>query len=332
MLQAATDEVERLKSIQFLDQCLGDTTTNSITKLGNDIADTVITPKLRDRFQEEIVKLAAEKVRVEIVRSGGKYGSPQYQVRLFANPNAPVGNVLSEGEQTCVALAAFLTELATATHCSTLVFDDPVSSLDHRWRKQVAKRLVEEAQQRQIVVFTHDLIFVNDLHDLAYANKRPLQLVTVSRGPSGAGVVEQGLPWKAQRIEERIDNLEKEARSAKAFYESDQEEEYRKAAVAVYNKLRTSWERALEEVAFFHIVRRHRDYIDTKHLKKASVLTEADCDAFQAGFKTCCDITDAHDPSVARNAEAPPPGDLVKDIQALKDWVSALRDRQKKIV
>lgn len=331
LVQTVTEEVQRLKNIQFLQECLADTTTNSITKLGNDIADTVITPKLRDRFQEEIVKLAAEKVRVEIVRSGGKYGSPQYQIRLFAKPDAPVRDILSEGEQTCVALAAFLTELATATHSSALVFDDPVSSLDHRWRKQVAKRLVEESQQRQIVVFTHDLIFVNDLHDLAYEKKRPVQLVTVSRGQSGAGVVSQGLPWKAQRVEERIDKLEKDARAAKALYTNSQEDEYRKAAVEVYSGLRASWERALEDVAFSRIVQRHRDYIDTKYLKKASVLTEADCDAFQIGFKKCSDVIDAHDPSAARNAEAPPPDELVQDIRALKDWVSALRDRQKKI-
>ena len=90
MLPVVTDEIQRLKTIRFLTECAGDTATNTITKMGNDIADTVITPRLRDRFQEEIVRLAASKVRVEIVRSGGKYGSPQYQVRLFANPKAKV--------------------------------------------------------------------------------------------------------------------------------------------------------------------------------------------------------------------------------------------------
>src|SRR3546814_8224304 len=79
MLPVVTDEIHRLKTTQFLTECAGDTATNTITKMGNDIADTVITPRLRDRFQEEIVRLAASKVRVEIVRSGGKYGSPQYQ-------------------------------------------------------------------------------------------------------------------------------------------------------------------------------------------------------------------------------------------------------------
>ncbi|HIE2371036.1 MULTISPECIES: AAA family ATPase [Pseudomonadota] len=120
MLPVVTDEIQRLKTIRFLTECAGDTATNTITKMGNDIADTVITPRLRDRFQEEIVRLAASKVRVEIVRSGGKYGSPQYQVRLFAKPDAKVHEILSEGEKTCVALAAFMTELATALLWSSM--------------------------------------------------------------------------------------------------------------------------------------------------------------------------------------------------------------------
>jgi energy-coupling factor transporter ATP-binding protein EcfA2 len=331
MLDVITEEILRLKSLNFLEQCLGDTTTNTITKLGNDIADTVITPKLRDRFQEEIVKLAAEKVRVEIVRSGGKYGSPQYQVRLFAKPDAKVQDILSEGEKTCVALAGFLTELATAVHRSALVFDDPVSSLDHRWRKKVAQRLVEESKYRQVVVFTHDLIFVNDMDDLSDQEKIPMQLITVSRGPSGAGVVSQGLPWKGKGVEDRIDKLEKAARAAKTLYDDNKEDEYNKEAANIYSNLRASWERALEEIVFFRVVQRHRDYIDTKHLKKVTVLNEADCDLFHAGFKKCCDVVDAHDPSSGRNAAAPPPVDIEKDIKKLKDWVITLRERQKQI-
>ena len=70
MLSTVEDEINRLKNIHFIGECLTDTATNTITKLGNDIADSVITPRLRDKFQEEIVKLAADKVRVEMVRSG----------------------------------------------------------------------------------------------------------------------------------------------------------------------------------------------------------------------------------------------------------------------
>lgn len=331
IMDVVAAEIARLKAIVFVDECLSDTTTNTITTLGNAIADQAITPRLRDRFQEEIVKLASNKVRVEIVRAGGRYGAPEYQVRLFAKPDAKVHDVLSEGEKTCVALAAFLTELATALHSSALVFDDPITSLDHRWRNRVARRLVEEARTRQIIIFTHDLIFVNDLQDRAKKDGQAVQLTTLSRGPAGAGLVESGLPWQGKRVEDRIDKLEKAARVAKLLHDQDREGEYRTNVVDIYSKLRASWERALEEVAFSRVVLRHRDYIDTSGLKKVSALTQADGDAFAAGFGKCSDVTSAHDPSSGRNAEVPLPDELLADIQALKTWVESLRDRQKQI-
>ena len=242
-----------------------------------------------------------------------------------------MGEILSEGEQTCVALAAFLAELATATHSSSLVFDDPVSSLDHRWRKQVAKRLVAESARRQVVVFTHDIVFVNDLHDLAVENKLPFSASTVSRSPAGSGIVTEGLPWIAGKVEDRIDKLEKDARNARDFYDNDDEENYRSEVGSIYDNLRASWERALETVALFRVVQRHRDYIDAKHLKKISVLTADDCDAFAIGHKHCCDMVDAHDASAGRNAAPPPPHDLLDDIQRLRTWVDNLRERQRDV-
>lgn len=331
MLSTVEDEINRLKNIHFLGECLTDTATNTITKLGNNIADSVITPRLRDKFQEEIVKLAADKVRVEMVRSGGKFGSPQYQIRLFAKPDAKVGVILSEGEQTCVALAAFLTELETAMHRSAIVFDDPVSSLDHRWRKRVAKRLVEETKNRQVIVLTHDLVFVNDLNDMSYREGRPVKFITIGRGALGNGMVSDGLPWQGKSVEDRIDKLEKVCREAQTSYENNQDDEYRQQAASIYNNLRASWERALEDIAFSRVVQRHRDYINTKDLKKVAVLSEADCDSFHAGFKKCCDIVDAHDPSSVRNGDVPIPDEILQDIQALKEWVDGLRQRQKQI-
>src|SRR6516164_4525910 len=161
-------ELNRLRAIHFLDNSIADTTTtNTITTLGNKIADQVLTPRLRDRFAAEIIGLVGDNLRVEMVRVGGQYGSPQYQIRLLARPDAKVAEVLSEGEQTCVAIAAFLAELATAPHNSALVFDDPITSLDHKWRHKVAARLATESAVRQVIVFTHDLIFLNDIEDAA---------------------------------------------------------------------------------------------------------------------------------------------------------------------
>jgi energy-coupling factor transporter ATP-binding protein EcfA2 len=331
LLVTAKKEIARLGELRIVAACIADLTTNAITKLGNEIADNVITPKMRDQFQSEIVRLAAEKVRVEIVRSGGQYGSPNYQVRLFANPKAKVHMVLSEGEQTCVALAAFLTELATAPHKSALVFDDPVTSLDHRWRNKVAQRLVEECENRQIIVFTHDMVFVNDLHDKAIRCGARVKFLSLSRGSAGTGIVTDGLPWQHASLKDRIDKLEKDARAARALYDANDEEAYREAAVRIYSRLRASWERGLEDVVFAGVILRHRDYLDTKNLKKITAVEAADVDVYRNNFKKCSDLVEAHDPSRGRDGAVPPPDEIMADIKALSDWASSIRDKQKAV-
>lgn len=329
VLPEVQKEVDRLATLAFLERCCKATGTTAISTIGNVIADDVVTPQLRNRFQSEIVGLAANKVNVEIVRSGGRYGSPQYKVQLFAKADAKVASVLSEGEQTCVALAAFLTELATANHKSALVFDDPVTSLDHRWRLKVAERLVVESANRQIIVFTHDLTFANDLEEIARKVKAPQCCITVRRGKDGAGEVDDQLPWKGAPAHIRLLKLRNDAADARVLFENSQDDEYASKAHSLYSELRSTWERALQDVAFGGVIVRYRDYINTSKLLHASVLTDPDCRIFQAAFKRCCDFTDAHDHSYAKNAPPPAPSEIDKDLQELDDWVQSLKLRQK---
>src|SRR3546814_1389977 len=71
--------------------------------------------------------------------------------------------ILSEGEQRALALAGFLTEVALTEGSGPIIVDDPVSSLDRDRSAKVADRIAEEAQKRQVVVFTHDMVFFNEL-------------------------------------------------------------------------------------------------------------------------------------------------------------------------
>jgi hypothetical protein len=290
MLQAQMptirDEIARMQSFRFLENCIADTTTNAITTLGNRIADDVLTPRLRDRFSSEIIELVGSNVRVEMVRAGGQYGSPQYEVRLLAKPDAKVADVLSEGEQTCVATAAFLAELATASHNSALVFDDPITSLDHKWRHKVAERLVTESTVRQVIVFTHDMIFLNDLEEAAKQQDIPCETRHIRRSSSTIGLVNADLPWDGMAVLARVDALEKKARALIEVREQRDEETYKREARHFYDDLRAAWERALEEVAFAHVVMRHRDYIKVQDLVRVSALTEEDCKSWGDNFST----------------------------------------------
>jgi ABC-type multidrug transport system ATPase subunit/ribosomal 50S subunit-associated protein YjgA (DUF615 family) len=328
-LDMARDELKRDQEHAILQRCIDQTDTRALTQLSNDIANKVVTPAIRDQFLTETKALGLNRINVEIVHAGGKVGVPQYQVRFVRNEKAAVGEVLSEGEQTCVSLAAFMTELATAGHKSALVFDDPVSSLDHRWRNAVAKRLVDEASVRQIIVFTHDYVFLNDLDD--YARKAGITVTfnTLARTRDGTGVVSKGLPWEFKSVADRVDKLEQAARKARDLYQANDEEKYAKEARDIYDGLRATWERALEDHAYAQVIVRHRDYINTKRLRETTVLTESDVDAFEAGFEKCCDFVAAHDSSRVRNAALPTPDELLADIAAAMNWVKSIKDRQK---
>lgn len=125
--------------------------------------------------------------------------------------------------------------------------------------------------------------------------------------------------------------LEKEARAAKLLYDAHDDTGYEAAVAKIYSRLRSTWERGLEDVALGGVVTRHRDYINTKDLVKVTVLQTQDVLDFQAAFKKCCDQTDAHDPSRGRNAAPPPPDELLADIAKVRPWVDAIRQRQKAV-
>lgn len=78
-------------------------------------------------------------------------------------------HIFSEGEQRALSLADFLTEVNLNPTSAAVVLDDPVTSLDHQRKRAIAKRLAEEASVRQVIVFTHDLVFLTLLSDKAEA-------------------------------------------------------------------------------------------------------------------------------------------------------------------
>ncbi|MDC0857430.1 AAA family ATPase [Rickettsiales bacterium] len=328
-LTSAIDlEIDRLIKMDKLKKCVSAANTRTITQLGNTIANDIITPKLRDAFLKEIIDFIGNRFRVEFEHVGGKYGSPQYKINLIANPKLDVSLILSEGEQTCVAIAAFLAELSTSSHSSPLVFDDPITSLDHKWRDKVAKRLVLEAKNRQVIIFTHDLVFFNDIKEYCEEESVDFSAKQVQRYGEVSGRVDISHPWDGMKVKERIDALEKMARELQKERNNYSEEDYKMRARDFYSKLRASWERGLEQVGLCNVVIRHRDYINSKNLEKISILNLDDCKSWNKNFKKCCNFTNAHDGGSARNQSLPEPQELSQDVSELLSWVNDIRERQ----
>ena len=132
--------------------------------------------------------------------SGGAEGVFYHKLILTRNPGVELPRIVSEGEQRCISIAAFFAELSTAEDPSAIVFDDPVSSLDFEWRNSVARRLVEESQRRQVIVFTHDVVFLLSLKQYAEESNTQFLDQHVRRQSMGAGVCAEELPWVAMQV------------------------------------------------------------------------------------------------------------------------------------
>ena len=182
------------------------TRTNSITRMSTFLTRKAVTEELQGSFRRELSSLGFRHVEVELEEVGGAEGVLYHRLVLARAPGVELPKVVSEGEQRCLAIASFFAELSTADDRSAIVFDDPVSSLDYKWRDGVARRLVEEAKTRQVIVFTHDVVFLLRLKELADEEEVEQLDRYVRNLPGGAGVCAEELPWVALKVSSRVAN------------------------------------------------------------------------------------------------------------------------------
>lgn len=236
--------------------------------------------------------------------------------------------MVSEGEQRCLSIAAFFAELSTADDPSGIVFDDPVSSLDYRWREGMAMRLVQEAKGRQVIVFTHDIVFLLLLKQFAEELRVEQLDQHVRNLANGAGVCADELPWVALPVKKKIGYLKNEWQAADKLFRKGHQGAYEKEAKFLYGLLREAWERALEEILLGGIVERFRPGVQTQHIGTIADITEEDCRTLDAAMTKCSKWLPGHDQAAAARSPVPEPGDLKADIEALERWVAAIHKRR----
>lgn len=326
---AVLGEIEKKKKLAAYQLCLNDTRTQAITQKSTALTKTVVTQKLKTTFQQELNRLGFKHVEVELKDIGGEHGILYHKLMLTRAPGVELPRVVSEGEQRCLSIAAFFAELSTADDPSGIVFDDPVSSLDYKFRDDVARRLVEEGKTRQVIVFTHDIAFLWLLKQ--YSKQQGVDQLDqhVRQLSHGAGVCAEELPWVALAVSKKIGHLKNERQAAEKLFREGHQSAYEKETKYIYGLLRESWERALEEVLLSGVVERFRPSIQTQHVGKIADITEADCKALDAAMTKCSKWLAGHDQAAAARAEVPDPVALKADIEALERWVEDIRKRRK---
>ena len=129
-----------------------------ITETEKSLSDKYFNQRYIEAFNQECDRLNGS-FGIKINHTGSA-GKSYRQLKLKDNkPNA----ILSEGEQKIIALADFIAEMQLSEVNKGIILDDPVTSLDEKRKSEIAKRLVEESNSKQVIIFTHDLVFVSSL-------------------------------------------------------------------------------------------------------------------------------------------------------------------------
>ena len=304
-------------------------TTRQISALVSSVSQVEVVEKMKAAFVDELTRLHAKGQQVTIstrVKSG-----QEYQRITLEGAEEPARNVLSEGEQKIVALAGFFALLDVLPGNSTVILDDPMTSLDHLWRRAAAARIVEVAESRPVVIFTHEPIFCIEISELAGKLDLPIEYRTIYKMGASAGIVSDGLDWAACNLKQRISLLKNESSKMKTRFKAGEfatdaalENELRQ----LYSKLRSTWERAVEAALLDGIVERAKLPVQTQKLKKLVDISDSDVRIVEENMGKCSRLTEAHDdPLVA--PDAPPSIDeFEQDVRVLADWVSSIRKRR----
>jgi len=324
---AALETVDRFILSAKLADCLTATSTTAISRKSTELTSTMATEEVAAALSEELLALGVNSISVEMQPSSTK-AKTTFKLVLKSQSGAVPQDILSEGEQRAIAIASFFAEVKLGKGKGGIVFDDPVSSLDHARRERVARRIAAEAQERQVVVFTHDIFFLNVLMFEAAALGLTPKALTLNQTPEGFGVAEESLPFAGANVSQRVGMLRnKQVECAKRHKAGDQVG-YRLLARDLYNDLRMAWERGVEEVLLNEVVLRFRKGVETSRLKKVAVETE-DVTAIAAGMSKCSNYT-GHDGAQEANVAPPSPDEMEADINALEAWRKSVVSRREK--
>jgi energy-coupling factor transporter ATP-binding protein EcfA2 len=321
--------VHRTQVKAALMKCKDDLKTKSISDKAKEFASQAVTTALKKALDKEFEALGVGHIKTKLIERVEK-GKMKHKLVLALPVSTKIEEILSEGEQRAIAIASFLAELSLVGHGGGIVFDDPVSSLDHYRRRQVARRLVEEAKNRQVIILTHETVFLCELLDAIEQAQINYLMHHLEWSNNHPGHVIEGLPWEHMDYKDRLTKLEEQQKHLETVWPAYPNEEERSIMRRQYSLLRATIERIIQDVVFNGVLHRYRDRISMDRLNKVVGFTEGEFKEVERLYKACCELIDSHDPSSEKNEPVPSAKQLGVDIGSVRTLVKTVKDRRKK--
>ena len=311
-----------------LQRCIDGMSTTGISRKSTELTKTLATEELIDGLNDELQRLKVRELRIAM-RPESPGGRTQFKLILQWPGEGTPSSILSEGEQRAIAIASFLAEVRLGGGRGGVVFDDPVSSLDHRRRWEVAERLALEARERQVIVFTHDIYFLCILEQKAEKVGAELHKRYIRRTPAGFGAYSEALPFDIEGTKGRIGYLRNMVGAVRHAENAGDEDEQRRLTCKAYGLLRLAWERSVEEVLFNGAIERFGEGVQTQRLREV-IVEDSDYREIDAGMSKSSKFE--HDAaSQVERLPIPDPDDLSTDIERLHNWRKQVLDRRQAV-
>ena len=231
-----------------------------------------------------------------------------------------IDSVLSEGEKKVIALSNFLADCTIDNRKNTIVFDDPVTSLDMDYRDLIATKIVELSRDRQIIVLTHDLYFVRLLLDI---HKKKVGeecfIVGVEKNRGVAGIVSDEIPYLAKNIQERINSIRRDLNLIDSL-PLNQTQRIEEVTEKLKKQFRKLLEKSVEDILANESIKRFSKNIILKagYLSGYVIVEHSDIRLLLDLFGKYS-ITE-HDGGIEVQGNQIAPNDIRDDLRQYEDW------------
>jgi len=305
--------VNKAQRVARLDDCSKQFTRliRKLTEYSKRANEQLVNNNFDTLFSEECKALRAPEVKVNHI---GRQGRAQRN-RMLANKYKPSA-VFSEGEQKVLAMADFIAEVRLSGVTAPVIFDDPVSSLDHRRISEVAERVAALSETVQVIVFTHDIFFTAKLLQIIDSTKRTRAYFQIS-DENGKGFIMRGShpQWDSvSKITKRINPIVQDASSSK---DSDERNELVQRG---YSLIRSWCEVFIETEVFAGVTLRYQPNVRLNCLSKVKVnLLPEVIKVVSRVFKDSCRYIDSHSQPLVTLGVRPTPVTLENDWRELKE-------------
>ncbi len=252
---AIQKELNRLQSLERLQEAKKKTNSRALSTKKGELAETLITDAFVQRFNDELKALGASRLKVKLIKSKVSKGKVLHTLQLDGAAHN-LNEVLSEGENRIVSIAAFLADVTGRTYPAPFVFDDPISSLDQDYEEAVVQRLCAIASERQVIIFTHRLSLLGMVQD--YAKKFSIEPEIICIREESWGTGEPGdTPLFAKKPDKALNQLINDRLSkAKKLLNEHGKEVYEPYAKALCSDFRILLERMIECELIADVVQR----------------------------------------------------------------------------